>query len=117
MLWSKQPWEEVDGLGIDELPPGRFVSGVTPTSLGDVTVVGICIPWFGSRSEAWRGDKRKRHWEDHGRFLDGLPRVLERLPHERLIVIGDFNQIIGPGSRAPAKLRRSLQSAFPPGMR
>ena len=117
LLWSRQTWAEVDGAGIDELPPGRLVSGVTHTSLGDVTVVGVCIPWSGSRTEAWRGDARKIRWEDHERFLDGLPQVLERLPRERLIVIGDFNQIIGPASRAPAKLRRVLQEAFPPGMR
>ena len=42
-----QPWERVDDLGVDSLPPGRFVSGVTRTSLGELTVVGVCIPWFG----------------------------------------------------------------------
>ena len=117
LLWSRQRWRRVDDLEINTLPPGRFVSGVTQTPLGNVTVVGICIPWFGSRTEAWRGDKRKKRWEDHERFLDGLPQVLERLPRERLIVIGDFNQVIGPASRAPVKLRRVLQEAFPPGMR
>ena len=117
MLWSRQRWRKVDDLEIDTLPPGRFVSGVTQTPLGDVTVVGICIPWFGSRTEARRGDARKKPWEDHESYLNGLPLVLERIPHERLIVIGDFNQIIGPASRAPAKLRHALQEAFPPGMR
>lgn len=113
MLWSRQRWRKVDDLEINTLPPGRFVSGVTQTPLGNVTVVGICIPWFGARTEAWRGDKRKKRWEDHERFLAGLPQVLERLPRERLIVIGDFNQAIGPTSRAPVKLRSALQSAFP----
>lgn len=117
MLWSKQPWQEGDDQGTYALPPGRFVSGVTLTPLGDVTVVGVCIPWFGSRTEAWRGDARKKYWEDHGRFLDGLPQVLERLPRERLIVIGDFNQVIGPASHAPAELQRSLPAALPQGMR
>ena len=117
MLWSRQPWRKVDDLGIDTLPPGRFVSGITLTPVGDVTAIGICIPWFGSRTEAWRGDARKRHWEDHERFLDGLLQVLARVPQKRLIVIGDFNQAIGPTSRAPVKLRRALQSAFPQDMR
>jgi len=117
MLWSKQPWREVDDLGIDAFPPGRFVSGVTPTPLGDVMIVGVCIPWFGSRTEAWRGDKQKRRWEDHERYLDGLRQVLARIPHERVLVIGDFNQAIGPASRAPAKLRRVLHEAFPQDMR
>ena len=40
VLWSMQPWERVDDLGVDSLPPGRFVSGVTRTSLGELTAVG-----------------------------------------------------------------------------
>ena len=78
------------------------------------TVVGVCIPWFGSRTEARRGRGR---WEDHAQYLDGLRPVLEQLPRERVIVIGDFNQTIGPCSRAPAELRRALYAALPPGMR
>ena len=54
MLWSREPWKQVDNVGIDSMPPGRFVSGVTQTSVGEVTVIGICIPWFGSRTEAKR---------------------------------------------------------------
>ncbi len=93
------------------------MSGVTHTSLGDVTVVGVCIPWFGSRTEARRGSARRGRWEDHAQYLDGLRPVLEQLPRERVIVIGDFNQTIGPSSRAPAELRRALYAALPPGMR
>jgi len=117
LLWSRARWRGVDVLGVDTLPPGRFVSGVTATPLGDVTVVGVCIPWFGSRTEAWRGDARMRRWEDHERYLDGLRQVLERIPQERAIVIGDFNQIIGPASSAPTRLRSALPGALPPGMR
>ena len=29
MLWSREPWEHVDDVGIDSMPPGRFVPGVT----------------------------------------------------------------------------------------
>ena len=35
----------------------------------------------------------------------------------RLIVMGDFNQIIGQGSRARPELRLALRKAFPPSMR
>ena len=42
LLWSLQPWEQVDDVGIDSLPPGRFVSGVTQTSVGRITVTG-CV--------------------------------------------------------------------------
>ncbi len=115
VLWSMQPWERVDDLGADSLPPGRFVSGVTRTSLGELTVVGVCIPWFGSRTEARRAE-RKQRWEDHERYLDGLAHVLGRVSAQQLIVMGDFNQIIGPGSRAGRERQLALQRAFPASM-
>ncbi len=116
VLWSREPWECVDDLGDDSMPPGRFVVGVTETSLGEVTVVGICIPWFGSRTEARRGSSRKERWGDHGQYLEGLARVLDRGATERVIVMGDFNQVIGEGSRAPDELQQALLAALPSGM-
>ena len=115
VLWSMQPWERVDDLGVDSLPPGRFVSGVTQTSLGELTVVGVCIPWFGSRTGAGREPERRR-WEDHEQYLDGLEHVLGRVSTQQLIVMGDFNQIIGPGSRAGRERQLALQRAFPASM-
>ena len=112
MLWSREPWEQVDDLGIDSMPPGRFISGVTQTSLGKVRVVGVCIPWFGSRTEPRRGQERKLQWEDHAQYLAGLNEVLRQSSSERLIVMGDFNQIVGPGGRAPAGLQLALHEAF-----
>lgn len=117
ILWSRNPWSNVDDSGLDSLPPGRFVAGITQTSVGEVTVIGICIPWFGSRTEARRGAARRRRWEDHAQFLVGLSEILEREDKKRLIVIGDFNQSLGPGSHAPAELRRALQNALSPSMR
>ena len=116
LLWSREPWKHVDDLGIDSMPPGRFVSGVTQTSVGEVTVIGICIPWFGSRTEARRGSDRKMRWEDHEQYLAGLTEVLGRASTKRLIVMGDFNQRIGPSSSASRKLQSALQSAIPPRM-
>ena len=112
MLCSREPWEQVDDVGINSMPPGRLVSGVTKTSLGTATVIGICIPWFGSRIEAKRKQERKMRWEDHGQYLVDLTKVLEGGPANRLIVMGDFNQIIGPGSRARPELQSALQRAF-----
>lgn len=112
LLWSREPWHEVDDLGSSSLPPGRFVSGVTQTSVGEVVVIGICIPWFGSRTEARRGAERRGRWEDHEEYLVGLTEILARVEARRLIVMGDFNQIIGQGSRAPRALQQSLQEAF-----
>ena len=114
MLWSRQPWTHVDCLGIASLPPGRFVAGVTQTSLGEVTVVGIGIPWFGSRTEAYRGPGRRQRWQDHEEYLVGLTELLARTTATRLVVMGDFNQAIGAQARAPAELRQALLAAFPP---
>ena len=117
LLWSREPWHRVDDLGIDSMPTGRFVSGVTQTSVGEVAVIGVCIPWSGSRTEARRGNERRRRWQDHEQYLAGLTEVLERVEAKRLIVMGDFNQVIGPGGRARRELRLALQEAFAPNLR
>ena len=117
LLWSRKPWDQVDDLGIDSMPSGRFVSGVTQTSVGEVAVIGVCIPWSGSRTEARRGAERRRRWQDHEQYLVGLTEVLERVDARRLIVMGDFNQAIGQGSRARRELRLALQEAFAPNLR
>ncbi len=116
MLWSREAWEEVDDLGMEFMPPGRFISGVTQTSLGEVTVIGICIPWFGSRTEAKRGAERRERWGDHELSLACLTEYLGRVTPKRLIVMGDFNQRIGTGAHAPVRLRAALQGAFPSDM-
>lgn len=112
MLWSTEPWQQFDDVGVESMPPGRFVSGVTRTSLGEVAVIGICIPWHASRTEARRGSERKKRWEDHCRYLAGITDHLKQTKAERLIVTGDFNQVIGSGSRAPSELRSALEKAF-----
>ena len=116
MLWSKELWEQVDDVGNDSMPTGRFVSGVTRTSVGEVTVIGVCIPWFGSRTEARRNLERKMLWEDHEQYLVGLAEVLKRESAKRLVVMGDFNQRFGQGSGPPRRLRSALQAAIPPRM-
>ena len=113
MLWSREPWERVDDLGLGAMPPGRYVSGVTRTPVGEVTVIGTCIPWRGSRTEARRGSERKRHWEDHARYLDGLSELLKGVQDRPFIVTGDFNQRIGQGKYVPPDLRSALQDAMP----
>ena len=44
LLWSREPWEQVDDFGEDSMPPGKFVSGVTRTPLGYFTVLGSAYP-------------------------------------------------------------------------
>lgn len=97
-LWSRNPWENVDSFGSADLPPGRYVSGVTSTSLGKVRVVGICIPWFAAHSGSGRNDRQP--WQDHITFLQGLGPILAALPTDLpVLLLGDFNQRIPKGSR------------------
>ena len=44
-------------------------------------------------------------------YLVGLTEVLRRTSAKRLIVMGDFNQTTGPGSRARPQLRLALRYA------
>lgn len=110
LLWSRKPWWNVEVAGNTSLPPGRFVSGVTQTDVGDVTVIGVCILYSHSRVDArWN----RKMWQDHEEYLAGLAELLKRAPKSRLVVVGDFNQRFGRG-RTPIRLREALQSAFEP---
>ena len=119
MLWSREPWERIDELGHASMPPGRYVSGVTRTPLGEITVIGICIPWHGCRTETERGAERKKAWEDHAIYLKCLVELIDKmqdapLPDMPIIVVGDFNQTIGQRGYAPPLNRRAaVQDAMP----
>ena len=110
LLWSKRQWRAVDDVGCEALPPGRFVAGVTETSLGEVTVMGICIPWAGSRASG--PNTKRRRWEDHAKYLEVLGDVIDRASSRNLIVVGDFNQRIDQGSSTPVRLRGALERVF-----
>lgn len=128
LLWSRQPWEQVDDLGVESLPPGRYIAGVTATSLGRLRVIGVAIPWSHSRVRGAAGgrgaDEPRRAWQDHQQYLEGLHQALRMFPARRLVVVGDFNQRIGqrigrrPGepNSVPHHLRRELLEALPPGL-
>ena len=110
MLWSRNPWYAVVGLGSAVFPPGRFVAGVTDTSEGPVTVVGVCIPWSGSRTRRFGGNRSQ--WEDHESYLDGLEKLLRPGLKPRMVVIGDYNQSVGGRNSAPIRLRDKLKRTF-----
>lgn len=57
MLWSKRPWTPVFDRLQDQLPGGRLVAGITETSVGKLTVVGVCIPWDGAHVNSGRRDR------------------------------------------------------------
>jgi len=67
LLWSRQPWTLVRSEGPPQMPPGRFVAGVTKTSIGEVQVCGVCIPWRNAHVRTGRRDMSP--WEDHEAYL------------------------------------------------
>ena len=109
LLWSRQPWRDVDRTGDPDMPPGRYVRGTTRTSAGDLTVVGVCIPWSGSRTGPPSAPRRRR-WEDHYAYLDRLGGLLSDVPPGRLVVVGDFNQRIRNDPRR-SRLASALHDA------
>ena len=117
LLWSREPWKQVDYVGHDSLLPGRFISGVAETSLGEATVIGICIPYHMYKDDS---EVKTKPWKHHEEYLHTLKGVIDELYEKtsgkRMIVMGDFNQRLGPGSIAPHCLRAMLESTFPTGM-
>ena len=102
LLWSREPWEQVDDIGSDSMPPGRFVSGVTRTPLGDVTILGVCIPYQHSRTK-WTDDRvRRKPW-------GGSPTVSGRPPEG--IRTGLIEAIDRPGGLQPAGWAERLCTA------
>lgn len=89
MLWSRMPWTRSDVIGSVDLPPGRFVAGRTMTPIGDVDVIGVCIPWASAHVRS--GNCNRQRWEDHLAYLAALDANLPSTPH-RTLVLGDFNQ-------------------------
>lgn len=89
MLWSRQPWTTADAHGSEQLPPGRFVAGRTTTSIGEIDVVGVCIPW--ARAHVSSGNRNRQPWEDHLAYLSALGGLLPT-PLLQTLVLGDFNQ-------------------------
>jgi exonuclease III len=96
ILWSKKSWTEVDTIGDDEMPSGRFASGVTD----GIRFVGVCIPWRDAHVKTGRRDRTA--WEDHLSYCRGLERVLARYASHPppIVLVGDFNQRI-PGVNVP----------------
>jgi endonuclease/exonuclease/phosphatase family metal-dependent hydrolase len=110
VLWSRQPWTEVDRMGAPELPGGRLVSGVTETPGGPLRFIGVCIPWRDAHVRTGRRDRAP--WEDHLRFLRGLPRAVRRLGLPT-VLLGDFNQRV-PRARQPGHVAKALTGALAP---
>jgi endonuclease/exonuclease/phosphatase family metal-dependent hydrolase len=110
MLRSRTPWRDVDTVGDNRLPPGRIVAATTTTTLGDIRVVGVCVPWRAAHVRD--GQRNRQLWEEHLAFLDALPAVLEvQRPLGRVVLAGDLNQAL-PDPRVPAAAREALAWAL-----
>lgn len=104
MLWSRRPWTDVDCVGDPAMPTGRFIAGCTKTSLGELHVIGVCIPWRDAHVRSGRRDRQP--WEDHLAYLEGLRRYLEQR-RQRSVLVGDFNQRI-PRRYVPKPVHQAL---------
>ena len=108
LIWSKNHWHNIDQLGSHELPPGRFISGTTQTVLGEMKIIGVCIPWQSAHTTS--GLKNRQAWEDHEVYLTHLAPLIA--PKDSpLIVAGDFNQRI-PKGRQPHRIYEQLIETF-----
>ena len=85
------------------MPSGRFVSGVTQTSVGEVAVIGVCIPWLDRGPRLAAGTNAGGGGRTMSSYLAGLTEVLERVDAKRLIVMGDFNQVSGREAARPVR--------------
>jgi endonuclease/exonuclease/phosphatase family metal-dependent hydrolase len=107
LLWSKEPWREIDQVGHSDLPSGRFIRGITSTAIAALTCVGVCIPWAGAHVTTGRRDRKR--WEDHLTYLSALKKVLASVD-QKTIILGDFNQAI-PRRKAPNAVFGALETA------
>lgn len=107
LLWSRESWANVDQVGDDNMPTGRFAAARTLTPIGEIDVVGVCIPWEAAHVSSGRRDRQP--WEDHLRFLSGLGKVLGSRT-ARTVIVGDYNQKI-PKLRAPQLVFDALERA------
>lgn len=109
LLWSRQDWIIVDQFGSSAMPEGRFVSAVTETPAGALTVMGVCIPWHTAHVTSGRKDRKP--WEDHLAYLHGLEDVLLQHQGQPLVVVGDFNQTV-PRSWQPKVVSEALTATL-----
>lgn len=101
LMWSRCPWFDV--VRMDTGPGrGRIVSGRTSTSIGELTVVGVCIPWAAAHVTTGRRDAHR--WDEHIACCIQLEEVAIG---SHSVLVGDFNQTI-PRIRQPIKATAAL---------
>jgi len=108
--WSRNPWREVDQVGYVNMPAGRFVAGTTDTSIGEVRVIAICVPWH--MCDVRTGPKDRKPWEQHLRWLEEFGRLINEPSTIPTVIAGDFNQRVPARPRSPKKVTAALASIF-----
>ena len=80
-----------------------------------MTIVGVCIPW--DRAHVKGGNKNRKLWEDHQRWLQEFENLKTQFPKSQTVVLGDFNQRkpyqkTPKGNFVPAVVHNALLQAF-----
>ena len=108
LIWSRFALREVGSSLQGDAPPGRFVAATADTPMGDVRILGVCIPWRDAHVRSGRRDRKP--WEDHSLFLSALRTAVEQEP-KPMVVAGDFNQRIPKGNQ-PLVVATQLSECF-----
>ncbi|MDE2818372.1 MAG: endonuclease/exonuclease/phosphatase family protein [Chloroflexota bacterium] len=116
VLWSRFGWMDVDALGSDKLPEGRYVSAKTACGGIEFHFVGMCVPYHGYRNSKRWGESRKRNWQGACEYLDALRQdiLTRRQFKSRAILLGDFNLQIPPHNYPyrRSEVNRKRQATF-----
>jgi len=109
VIWSRWGLADVDELGSDRLPSGRFVSAKVQHQIS-LNLVGVCIPWKDAHVKG--GRQNRERWEDHSIYLSALSDV-PQFENKDLptLVFGDFNQRMS-GKFARKDVHEQLKRTF-----
>lgn len=93
LLWSPNPWREVEATGNEGTTKGGYIGGVTDTSTGPMRVLGICAPHHAASQVG--ATTKARLWTEQVAFWDGLAKLIAARDRSiPTVLLGDFNQYV-----------------------
>lgn len=93
LLWSPNPWDEVDAVGNSGTATGGYISGITDTHAGPMRVIGICAPHHAASQIS--ATHKARHWTEQIAFWTGLAKLIATRDRSvSTVLLGDFNQYV-----------------------